>query len=286
MSSELAAVRMETVLVPLDLSEYSARVAEYAPILARVGVKRAYLLHVIEEIVLEHVAYFYLQDLVGSLKGRAKATLDTVATRFRQHGIEAQSLEVVVGDPARIIAEEARARADAIVMMSRGVGYLRVKLLGSTAEEVLNLCSRPVLVLKEVERGAELAHRRMERILVGLAFRSIDERVLSYAVKFAESLGAKVTLVHVVGRDESGRDAAAKLEEISRSLSERGIDVDYVVPIGDPCRELISAAYDINADLVVLGDEACSEPQEVRLKHRRVLDCVARRLARHVLVAF
>lgn len=71
-----------------------------------------------------------------------------VANGLRAHGAPVRTA-LLRGKPAKKIAEAARdGRFDLVVVGSRGRGGVARRLLGGTAERVLRLCERPVLIVR------------------------------------------------------------------------------------------------------------------------------------------
>ena len=280
----LSPAEIRSALIPVDLSEYSLKILNYTPVLASIGVRRVYLLHVIEEIAIEHLASFDLERLIKTLKTEATRALEKIREEFAKRGLEAEVLEVKVGHPAREIASKSiEKNASIIAMMSRGRGFFRLKLLGSVAEEVLNMCARPTLIFKEKDKHAR---REIKTILAPLALNSIDEKTLLYSLTLALSLDSKVLVAHIMKRGERGENIAEKLDSITEQLRRHGVKADFITSVGEVCREIIEIAEHSNADLIVLGDNECAERPEARVRGKSVIDCVVRRFKHHVFVVF
>jgi len=277
-------VKIKSALIPVDLSEYSLKILDYAHVLKSIGVEKAYLLHVIEHSAIEHLASFDLESLIETLKSEASKALEKVKEGFSRRGLEAEVLEVEVGHPAREVANKSiENNASIIAMMSRGKGFLRVKLFGSVAEEVLNMCAKPTLIFKE--RG-ESARREIKAILAPLALDDIDDKILSYSLTLAQSLGSEILIAHIMKKGEKGREATERLGAIAERLREHGVKTDFITSVGEVCREILEIAEHTNADMIVLGDNECAERPEARLRGRSVIDCVVRRFRRHAFVVF
>jgi nucleotide-binding universal stress UspA family protein len=78
-----------------------------------------------------------------------KEVIGAAGSLARQCGVSEFSSELVSGDPAHAIVEEAKARnADLIVMGRRGLGTLTGLLVGSTTTKVAQLAPCAVLTVK------------------------------------------------------------------------------------------------------------------------------------------
>lgn len=101
----------------------------------------------------------------------------------------------------------------------------------------------------------------MRKILVATDFSTRSDRAIRRAVILARSIGASITLVHVVDDDqparmlEAERDAAlALLAEHAVSIGEiEGVECDPSVVLGDPFEGIGQAAAALRPDLLVLG---------------------------------
>jgi nucleotide-binding universal stress UspA family protein len=116
------------------------------------------------------------------------------------------------------------------------------------------------------------------RILVGVDDSEPSQRALDRAADLA-GYGSTLTVVSVA-RDGDGY-AAGPLEKAREQLLRRHVSATYLQPVGDPAAELVDAARELEADLVVLGRRS-------RSLRRRVLgsvsDAVVRRAPCDVLV--
>lgn len=78
-----------------------------------------------------------------------REVLGAAESRAREHGVTDFTSELISGDPAHAIVEEAKsAKADLIVMGRRGLGSLTGLLVGSTTTKVSQLAPCAVLTVK------------------------------------------------------------------------------------------------------------------------------------------
>jgi len=136
----------KSILVPVDGSEYSSKAAKHAVELASSFKSKVIALHVIDvrvkrvyegsEKALAQLRKFgeaYLQD-VANMANRAKVPVETVLRE---------------GLPPEAIVKEAEDRGvDVIIMGTRGLSGAKRVVLGSTAEQVVEWATCPVLVVK------------------------------------------------------------------------------------------------------------------------------------------
>ena len=140
---------METVLVPVDGSDASARAAAWAATYAAGRGAQLVLLHVhaargSETLALGALDAAQIEEAERRIAGpsfdKARAAIG--------HATAARTL-VSIGDPAEeIVALARRERASLIVMGSRGLSPVRELLLGSVSEKVIRHAHCAVTVVR------------------------------------------------------------------------------------------------------------------------------------------
>ncbi|MGD9762849.1 MAG: universal stress protein [Candidatus Binatia bacterium] len=145
MVPESAPVRIERMLVPVDLSVRSADALSLATaIAAAAGIERCQVLHVRFEPSL--VGYAEYEDAADSEVREAFALF---AARIDWHGVDLEPVFVDSADVTSAILHAADAkRSDLIVMGTRGRSGAAAVILGSETEHVLLTSSVPVLAVK------------------------------------------------------------------------------------------------------------------------------------------
>ncbi|HSI32452.1 MAG: universal stress protein [Phycisphaerae bacterium] len=178
------------------------------------------------------------------------------------------------GLPAReIVAYAAEAGADLVVVGSRGRGRLGRFLIGSTAEDVLRGAPCPVLT---VAHGPATSDARpagaptFAKVLVAVDADGPGARgVVVAAARVAAARGTEIGLVHVIPsagnfRGELGMpvDESVRIRQGRglRLLNQVGRELDarprYFVRDGEAAAEIVAAAAQWGADLIVVGASA------------------------------
>jgi len=145
------AIEIRTILVPIDFSDNSAAVIEWAAHLAaseqhsKLVLFHAYHLPV----EFQQLEGAYLPpDFWASVKAEAVESLTRYETELRASGHTVESV-VREGYAATAIVDEATERAaDLIVIGTHGLSGLKHLLLGSIAERVVQKAPCPVLTVK------------------------------------------------------------------------------------------------------------------------------------------
>ena len=116
------------------------------------------------------------------------------------------------------------------------------------------------------------------KIVVGVDDSEPSDRALERAADLA-GYGSTLTVVSVTRDGE--HYAAGPLENARERLLRRHVTATYLQPVGDPAAELVEAARELEADLVVLGRRSRSLR---RLVLGSVSDAVVRQAPCDVLV--
>lgn len=139
--------RMENVLIAVDGSEASLQGAAKGLELARAFGAQASLLYVVPPVVMPADAPWAPMDDI--LKAELQRGQQVVTETAAALGAPEARLEVRVGSPAETIVEVAEAlAADVIVVGSTGKGAVKRLFVGSVADRLVHISSRPVLVVR------------------------------------------------------------------------------------------------------------------------------------------
>jgi nucleotide-binding universal stress UspA family protein len=143
-------VDVRHILVPVDFSENTPAVLEWAAHLAEEHGSAITLLHAYHlPVEFQQLEGAYLPpDFWQSVRSEAEGTLRRFAGELQARGIRVETA-VCEGYAATVIVEEAAIRhADLIVIGTHGRSGLKHLLLGSIAERVVQKAPCPVLTVK------------------------------------------------------------------------------------------------------------------------------------------
>lgn len=104
---------------------------------------------------------------------------------------------------------------------------------------------------------------QLKRILVPVDFSDCSKKALEYAIPFGRQSGAELTLLHVVQPDaatcempslevQAIQEAAKALDDL-RGLMAGAVHSNAAVRTGIPHVEILEAARELNADLIILS---------------------------------
>jgi nucleotide-binding universal stress UspA family protein len=114
----------------------------------------------------------------------------------RQYG--AQRRFLVGSDPAAAIAAELEAHPRAIAALTtHGRTAWTEALLGSVALRVISQARRPVIIYHPMNKNRDVP-KRINTLVAALDGSEFSEKIIPHAVKAAQSLSAKLTLIQVL----------------------------------------------------------------------------------------
>jgi nucleotide-binding universal stress UspA family protein len=270
-------MRLRHVLCPFDFSEVSTRALEQAGVLTRASGARLTVLHVFLSVmpttglnaldagtaqVIEPADLEELRDKVAAV---CRSAIDADAR---------VDIIIVGGAPAPSILDHAALNSvDLIVMGTHGTSGFQHLLLGSVTEKVLRRAACPVLTVPPRAAGTPTASFR--QVLVAVDFSDCSKLALKAAATMADS-AAMMTLLHVMewpwheppvpGMEGMPASQVEALLDYRRYLETSATDglkglaaglpgrtVATEVRFGKAYRELLDAAGERKADLIVIG---------------------------------
>lgn len=268
---------LETIMVPLDGSEFARQAVPRAVSLARRADAGLLLVRVHRGFPPPEPGQAP-RSLVESdlaLERQEREELAEAAAGLRDRGLEVETA-FEEGPVVEAILEVAEESADLVVMSTHGRGGLSRFWLGSVADGLARACSVPLFFVRPEEDGSpEGADApELEHVLVSLDGSRLARQILATATEIGDLYDARYTLVRVVqpamlpgfayGDLPSGIDTAAlevmeetatrELERVAGDLRDGGRSVDFeVVRHASPSAGLLEAADRGDVDLVAMA---------------------------------
>jgi nucleotide-binding universal stress UspA family protein len=209
----------------------------------------------------------WIDDAETAMRDTLHETLGTMAAPFVAAGITPIE-HVVRGRAATAICDVARSiGADLVVTGSRGRGVIAATLLGSVAAEVATHAPCPVLVARSatISRllvatdGSRSAEHIPDRLEAWGFFRGLPADVVGVSIAETPTFELIVGL-YTLGDERLAAKRRDLHERYRRSaeamatrLSDIGIPATAHVRTGDVAHEILHAARDHGADLVITG---------------------------------
>ncbi|POG47554.1 universal stress protein UspA [Streptomyces sp. ZL-24] len=178
-----------TITVGLDGTDHASAAADWA---AEEAERRGSALRLVHAWVWRPTDVAYVGDRAAEERW-VRNVLDQVRSRVaRDHPALDVTTELVVDDPVPTLLAEA-ARADMLVLGSRGYGTLTGYLLGSVSMKVLRQAAGPVVM---VGKPHSATPRHAQEVVVGLEPGQIGDAVMEFAFSAASERGAALRAVH------------------------------------------------------------------------------------------
>ena len=274
-------ITIDRIFCPVDFSPYSIRAFDHAVAMARWYEARVLLAHVYYHVpVLETVPSLGAGDVRGPLglveldrEGLVIQLEDLAGRAAGRVPVEIRLLEATANLPKEIVAQADAFQADLIVVGSHGRSGFERLLLGSTADRILRHARCPVMVVPpHVPEADDPPRVPFTHILCPIDFSDSSLRALEYALHLAQESDGHLTLQHVIELPPELREvpaspdfnvdavrAAAEAEVLRRlralvpASARTYCKVHTTVSEGKAHREVLRAAAELGADLIVMG---------------------------------
>lgn len=271
-------MRLEKVLVAVDFSPSALKAAKWV-VRHVAGGAEAVLFHAVEAVTPPS----FLGDLLPERAAAMDAARRDAEARMKDFAasLESGRVQTVIatGRPADEIARAAEGlEVDLVVVGPHGAGATEWDALGSTAEQLVRGSRIPVLVARGVEDGTP------GRILVGVDESDMTRPVLAYARFLADRFDADIVALHVLDpglygaiRKAPTAEEVDRIEDEARQTTARwlraqaeaaGLEPERVEPrvaLGDPKFEIVAAAEECGAGLIVMGSRGAGTVGPARL---------------------
>lgn len=260
---------MRSILTATDLSAPSRHAATRAAMLAHRTGASLTLMHTLGGSALDD-----LRRWLGAADGAsnvveadARERLQALSAELAQrHAIEVRT-QLAVGHPVEEITRHAnQVDADVLVTGTRGAGFFRGVVIGSTAERIAKRSTRPVLMVRQ------LPHEPYRRVLVPVDFSPWSLE----AIRLAQMIAPEATLVlmHAIEvpyegklrlagvadsvilryRDQARLEAQQRLDQLVAAAGLATGQVEMLTPTGaDPWMLIVQEEQEQDCDLVVIG---------------------------------
>jgi nucleotide-binding universal stress UspA family protein len=271
-------ISFKNILLATDFSQVSDHALAYAAIIARLQNGNLLLAHALAP---EARTAVPLDSLLASLDRDLQEARVHMWQLMREKSLEHIAHEYVIerGPTSEVILDLiARNNIDLLVLGTHGRGGLKKLLLGSVAEELFRLATCPVLTVGPRAFGPCTAEPGIRRILFATDFSPASLSALPYAIAIARASTAQLVLLHTLSVAPLAEEASAwplapdVIEWVEKTrLSTLGQlrklippnenlphNPEFLVTLGFVPEEIVKAAGEANADLIVMGVNASS----------------------------
>ena len=264
-------IEFKRILCPIDFSDASHHALDHAIAIAGWYESHITALHVIAPgFTFEPPILFAERGNLKALavdKDQVRARLDDWLAAATAAKVPSEA-RVSEGRPAEAVLAVAQSLpADLIVMGSHGRSGFERFVLGSVTERTLRNAGCPVLTVPP--RAVTAAKLPFKRILCPVDFSEPSLVALHTALSMAEEADARLVVLHVIDwpeeesilatsidsnvLDDAQRQAVQQLESFITDDSRVWSRPESKVSVGKAYREILAAADDMAADLIVIG---------------------------------
>ena len=270
---------VKNVLFSTDFSPTSEAALPYAVAIARKFGSTLHIVHILSEANLlmmsGGVDYVSMGTIYEDAHAEAKERIETIAERIEgvphhsyvRHGLIWKNLAAIISDK----------EIDLVVVGTHGRTGLGKLVLGSVAEDILRHAPCPVLTVGPKVSGRarlpELASRdlappelELRQILFATNFGKNAALAASDAVSLAQEFRARLTLIHVIedytrlaSHPGPIEDSLNRLRELIPRNSEMQYIPETLVEFGIAPEQILKAAVEREADMIVLGAHSSAE---------------------------
>jgi nucleotide-binding universal stress UspA family protein len=255
-------IALNNILFLTDFSDSSETAVPFATSIARAYGSTIYVLHVLLPSAYTHMAPEEAASLLDHEDERARAEMERVEAQFS--GLPSE-LTIERGPGVwPVLAEVLKQREiDLIIMGTHGRTGIQKLLLGSSAEEIFRRSHAPVLTIGPAVRSGSHSGGRFRCVLFATDFNAVSAASISFAVSLAQENQSRLVLLHALPIRKPGKaerdgdlsiaEALHQLQELVPAEAELWCRPEAMVRHGDPTEQILAAANQCGADLIVLG---------------------------------
>lgn len=272
---------LKTIVVGTDLSTPSRHAADRAARLAKTHGAVLTLVHTLGSTAFDDLRRWLVDSAVAqaAVEADARDRLHALALDLGQrHGLDVREL-LVTGHAVEAVTQHAvEVGADLVVIGTRGAGFFRGVVVGSTAERIARRSGRPVLMVRQTP------HEPYRRVLVPVDFSPWSATAIGLALQAAPR--ADLILMHavevlfegklrlagvadkVIGqyRDAARREAQQKLRDLAAQAGLATHRFSLVTPDGAAAWMLIAQQeQELDCELIIIGRQGRHAVEELIL---------------------
>ena len=249
---------MKTILVPYDFSKEANFAFEFATELAKRTKNKLELLHVIE---LPSPQSFSTIGEVGAFSNESsqifmieliekrKKQLAALEEEFKDAGFKFET-KMVFGNPfAGISKEIVDAKADIVIMGSKGSSGMEEVLVGSNTEKVVRHASCPVITVK-----GPIFVDSIQKVIFASDFNNVPSEVIDRLKAAINTINAKLHLVKIntPSMFESTRTSMEKMKTFVEDFEVEAASMQVYNSTSEE-EGILEFADDINADMIAMA---------------------------------
>jgi nucleotide-binding universal stress UspA family protein len=252
-------VGLKNILFLTDFSRSSQAAFEAAKCFARKYDAKLIAAHVLEPSEYQFVSQLGTVEMTVEPEESARKKLrqleENVAEISHASAVERGEVWAAISSLIR------KNDADLLVMGTHGRTGLKRLLMGSVAERAFRQAHCPVLTVGPQAAGKMAADYKIRRVLFATDFDAESKAAFVYALSMAQEFQAELAILHVKRLPLEPLDSPALLvleaeKAMAAMVPEEAKDQRkpaLLVRFGDPAAQILKAAKEKGADLIVLG---------------------------------
>lgn len=219
---------LKTILVPTDFTDYSLDAVKFAFNAAVRSKAKIRLLHSFinpadaKRIQLADTLTFELSESRETEKrlfAEARERMESLESRIKLMIKQGElppvkfSSEIAEGVPEDVINASARSINPMLITMgTRGAERKEAELVGSVTAELLDVCRYPVFTIPETSPLTDITE--VKSIIFFSYLDQSDIMAIDTVCRLFAGLNVSITLVHIPGRKDRGRDTSSELNSL------------------------------------------------------------------------
>lgn len=246
---------LETILCPIDFSEYSTRALKYAIQLSTQYEARLIIYHSTPRQAAVPVFPDRLQGTLP-LAVQADQVLEKYLAPILPAGLPVVKRSDAMSPVSGILKTAENDHADLIVMGTHGGAGLQAWLLGSVTHKVLHKSTIPVLTVCKLRRGyADDSEQpvSIQRIICAVEpSENLHLKRIHLALSLARACMANLVFLQIRESVEQ-ENTLNQLRDLVQPEKEDWCKLEFISERGNAAEEILKAAGRLTADLLVLG---------------------------------
>jgi nucleotide-binding universal stress UspA family protein len=258
------------ILLATDFSPGSMAALPYAVAIARRFQSKLYLAHIIPIEAFSLVPLSERDPLLENVRAHVEEQMAGLRAMSLLNGI-AHEVLIDHGDVWPMLsAMVEKQTVDLLVIGTQGRRGVEKLLLGSTAEEILRMSQKPVLMVGPESSVPPETELRLRRILHATDFSPESEPAMHYAYALAKEYGASLVILHVAEDVwQEPLSTRLKAEDFCRErvlerhwkIEEQGVVPEYRVEFGPRADCILDVAGKLQSELIVIGVRGARYPR-------------------------
>ncbi|MEX1192140.1 MAG: universal stress protein [Brumimicrobium sp.] len=256
---------MKKAILATDLSKAAEVLLQCTDQYKALGIEQITLFHALGVSYMNFSGYTYLD--------KTKARLEEIKNQLESSGFK---VDIVIkeGLPYHELVDFGKENPDhLLILASRGSGFMKGVLLGSTADQVIRRSKNPLLLIQcndvledknksESDFSCPLSY---DRVLFATDYSDWSEQAFLFLKENLLKTSKKIIIAHVIHADkieERNEQEVEKLNQINQERLKRlkndipeqkGLEISTELRSGLPIKELTKLIQDNQINLVLMG---------------------------------